>query len=152
MIIADVINLLSNNSGVALSPDGIRKIAAIEGELEPPAELTTFKVHGLEARLGPAAISEIVRRYGAGESARQLATEYDVAPSALVRLLREQSVVVRKRVVDLDETQKLARLYEAGATMAELEEQFGLSHGAVHRALRRAGVVTRPSAPRRKLP
>lgn len=148
---ADVINLLSNNSGVTLTPDGIRKIAAIEGELAPRTELPMFKAHRLEDRLGSEGVAEIVRRFEAGESARQLAEEYQVAASALLRLLRERNVVVRKRVITDNETQELARQYEAGATMAELEATHRLSHGAVFRALRRAGVVTRPSAPRRKL-
>lgn len=144
--LADVITLLSNNSELTLTPVSLRKIAAIEGDdatsiAEPPS----FKAHRLEARLGADAVDEIVRRYTAGESARQLAREHEVAPSALLRLMRERKVVVRKRAVEWAETKELARLYEAGATMAELEERFGLSHGAVHRSLRRAGVSMRPT-------
>ncbi|XPP26038.1 MAG: helix-turn-helix domain-containing protein [Leucobacter sp.] len=137
---------MSNNSELTLTPDGLREIAAIEGDATTPvAESPGFKEHRLGDRLGPDVVDEIVRRYEAGESARQLAQEHGVAPSALLRLMRERNMIVRKRVVEWAETKELAQLYEAGATMVELEEQFGLSHGAVHRALRRAGVTMRPA-------
>lgn len=147
---ADVIDLLSNQVGVALTPEGIRELAAIEGNPEPPSEPSVFKHHRLEARLGLDGVAAVVSRYEAGESANTIAKDLDVAPSALVRLLRNQNVVVRKQVVTSDQSQQLAREYEAGATMAELEQKHQLSHGAVFRALRRAGVETRPSAPRRR--
>lgn len=146
---ADVISLLSNQSDVALTPDGIRRLAATEGDPEPPAEPSVFKHHRLETRLGADGVAVVVSRYEAGESANTIAKDIGVAPSALVRLLRNQNVVIRKRIVTNDETQQLAREYKAGATMAELEQKHQLSHGAVFRALRRAGVETRPSAPRR---
>lgn len=133
-----------------MTPDGIYKIAAIEGDSEPLAVRLAFRAHRLEDRLGGEAVAEIVRRYEAGESARRLAEEHQVAPSALVRLLRSRNVVVRKRVVTDDETQELAREYEGGATMADLERKHGLSHGAVFRALHRAEVAMRESAPRRR--
>lgn len=82
-----------------------------------------------------------MRRYEAGESARSLAAEHSVAASALIRLLRDYNVVVRRRKVADD---------EAGATMAALEDEYCLSHGALHRALHRVGVETRASAPRKK--
>lgn len=151
-----MIDLLSNNSNDGLTVDRIRQLTEVgTGDVatlastqpEPPA----FKLHRLEARLGPEAVTEVVRRYESGESATVIAKDLDVAPSALIRLLRKQNVVVRRQVVTGDKTQQLAREYEAGATMAELEQKHQLSHGAVLRALRRVGVQMRAKAPRRKL-
>lgn len=150
-----MIDLLSNNSHDGLTLDRIRQVTevgvpdpATQANISP--EPSAFKLHRLEARLGPEAVAEVVRLYESGESATAIAKDLDVAPSALIRLLRKQNAVVRRQVVSSDDTQELAREYEAGATMAELEKKHRLSHGAVLRALRRAGVQMRAKAPRRK--
>lgn len=148
--LADVIALLSNQSDVALTPDGIRKLAAEEGGLVPTEEPAAFKIHGLEARLGPEAVAKVVSQYESGESATSIAKNLGVAPSALLRLLVRKRVVVRKHGLTPEKDTILGDEYAAGATMAELEKKHQLSHGAVIRALRRAGVETRPSAPRRR--
>ena len=109
-----------------------------------------YRAQGLPKRLGAKKVEEIVRRYEAGESARSLAAEYGVAASALIRLLRENNVVVRRRKVTDKEARAMARDYTAGATMVDLEDKYRLSHGAVYRALYRVGVETRASAPRKR--
>lgn len=91
-----------------------------------------------------------MRRAQAGESARSLAAKFGVAPSALIRLLREQGVSVQKQTVSEELVAELAREYEAGATMAELEAFHGLSHSPVYRALHQAGVEMAARAPRTK--
>lgn len=148
MHLAGVIHLLSNNSDIALTPDGLRKLAVPSNLREAVVEPPVYQVHRLSARLGPEQVDEIVRRYQRGESATALASEYTIAPSALLRLFRERHVVVRSNRLTSEQDATLAREYEAGATMAELEEKYALSHGAVYRALRRVGVQTRASGRR----
>ena len=109
---------------------------------EPPA----FKHHRLEARLGFATVAEVVSRYKSGESATAIAKDLGVAPSALLRLLSQKQVIVRKHGLTPEQAEMLAREYEAGATMSELEKKHQLSHGAVFRALHRAGLEARESA------
>jgi hypothetical protein len=104
----------------------------------------------LPKRFGPEKVATIVRRHEGGESARSLARKYGVAASAIIRLLGENNVVVKKRKVTDAEARRLATEYEAGAPMREVEVKHGLSHGAVSRALHRVGIDARPSAPRRK--
>ncbi|WP_420898072.1 helix-turn-helix domain-containing protein [Cryobacterium lyxosi] len=147
---AGIIDLLSNNSDLALTPDGLRKLAIPQGLRDTPCEPAEFQLHRLSSRLSAQQIKDIVRRYEAGESARTLASEFGVAPSALLRLLRERNVVVRQQVVTPEQDETMARDYEAGMTMAELEEKHGLSHGAMLRALHRRGVAMRPKAPRQR--
>lgn len=108
-----------------------------------------FQIHRLSARLSAPQIEEVVRRYEAGESARALASESGVAPSALIRLLRERNVVVRMQVVTPDQEVAMAQEYEGGMTVAELETKHRLSHGAVLRVLHRMDVEMRAKAPRR---
>jgi len=102
-------------------------------------------VHRLSGRLSDQQIDEVVQRYESGESARSLAGRFEVAPSALLRLLRERNVVVRRRVVTHEMEQELARDYESGMTVAAIETKHELSHNAVLRALHRAGVEMRKS-------
>jgi hypothetical protein len=142
--------LLSNNSELTFTPDGLRKLAQIQGSREPSSKPAEFRVHRLSARLSPETIGQIVGRYETGESARSLAQEFTLAPSALLRLLREQNVVVRQQVVSPELEQVMAREYEAGLTVAELKDKHGFSHGAVLRSLHRAGVEMRAKAPRKK--
>jgi hypothetical protein len=145
-----MIYLLSNNSEVGLTPDGLRKLTQQRAPRAEETEPPIYQVHRLEARLGAERVEEIVRRYQAGESARSLANEYGVAPSALIRLLRERNVVVRRQIVTPEQEATMAREYEAGATIAELERMHDFSHGAVLRALHRSGAEMRAKAPRRK--
>jgi hypothetical protein len=127
---AGIIDLLPNNSDVTSTPDGLRKLAEPRGSREAPSEPTEFQIHRPSTRLSAEQIDDVVQRYEARESARTLAAESGVAPSALLRLLRERNVVVRRQVVTPDQEETMARDYEAGMTMAELEEKRGLSHGA----------------------
>src|SRR5690554_6810405 len=76
---ADVIDLLSNQVGVALTPDGIRRLAAYNGDLVHIEEPQAFKIHGLEARLGSETVGDVVSRYESGESATSIAKDLSVA-------------------------------------------------------------------------
>ncbi|WP_396654745.1 MULTISPECIES: helix-turn-helix domain-containing protein [unclassified Microbacterium] len=91
-----------------------------------------------------------MRRYEAGESARSLAEKHGVSASAVTNLLRDNAVVVKKRIVTDAEARRMAREYDSGATIRELQTKHELSQGAVARALHRVGVNMRPRAPRRK--
>jgi DNA-directed RNA polymerase specialized sigma24 family protein len=148
--LAGIIDLLSNNSDLTLTPDGLRKLAIPQGPRSDASEPGDFQIHRLSARLSAKQIEDVIRRYEAGESARSLAAEVGIAPSALIRLLRERNVVVRRQTVTPDQEEMMARDYEAGMTVAELKEKHGISHGAVLRALHRLGIEMRSKAPRRK--
>lgn len=91
----------------------------------------SYQPHELSKRLGLDKVDEVVRRSLTGESARSLARELGVAPSALIRMLREQNVDVKTRKVSATEARAMKREYEAGATMTELEKKYGRSHGTV---------------------
>jgi hypothetical protein len=145
-----MIYLLSDNSDSIFTAVKLRELAE-PGELKGnSAPLSTYDVHNLSARLGTGQIDEIVRRYGTGESARLLATESGVAPSAPLRLLRERNVLVCRQLVTPELQSLVAQGYETGMTVAELRGKHVVSHGAVLRALHRTGVTMRAKAPRRR--
>lgn len=112
--------------------------------------MPSYRAQALSLRLSPETVAEIVRRYEEGESARSLAETHGVAASALVRLLRENNVVVKKRKVTDAEARRMAKEYEAGATVREIEAKYALSHGAVLRALHSTQVTMRAKAPRKR--
>lgn len=103
-----------------------------------PIEAPRRRATPLGQRLSRALIDELIRRHSEGESVRILAGEIGVAASALVRLLRDEGLVIEKPKVSEALVRQLAAEYEAGATMRELEQKHGLSHGVVFRALHRA--------------
>ena len=147
---AGIIDVLSNNSDLALTPDGLRKLAIPQGVREAPSAPVEFQIHRLSARLSAEQIDGVIQRYESGESARGLAAEFGIAPSALLRFLRERKVIIRQQVVTPDQEQQMAQEYESGMTMAEIEAEHGLSHGAVLRSLHRSKVEMRAKAPRQK--
>jgi len=133
-----------------LTLEELRDLAVPGTRDEDTEAAVRYRPHGLSGRLGRKKVHDIIRRYEGGESARSVATSYGVSTSAVVNLLRDNSVVVKKRRVTEAEARKLAKEYEAGSTMRELQATYDLSHGAVMRALHRAGVQMRAKAPRRK--
>jgi len=89
-----MIDVLSNNSEVTFTPEELRKLAVSAGSREADPAPMHFQVHRLSARLSPGQLEAIVQRNGAGESATSLAGEFGVAPSALLRLFRQRSILV----------------------------------------------------------
>lgn len=138
---------LSKNESLKFTPSGLRALTKQRPARTATPSETGYRVHGIADRLGKKKVDRILKRYRAGESARSLAREYDVAPSALVRLLRESSVVMRRKVISSETKALLVKGYEEGATIAELEDRHHLSHGSVLRALHKAGVQMRAKTP-----
>lgn len=118
---AGLLDVLSNNSDVTFTPDQLRKLAESSGSREATPPPIPFKVHQLSKRLSTEQIDEVVQRYEAGASAGSLARELGIATSALLRLLRERNVVVRRRLVTAETEQSMAQEYKAGMTVAELQ-------------------------------
>jgi hypothetical protein len=146
--LADVIDVYSNPLDFPFAPDEMRKLALPGLREEGLSAVVDYQPHGVSRRLGPKKVAEAIRRYEGGESARSIAAGFEVSTAAIVNLLRDNAVVVKKRRVTDAEARRMAEEYEAGATMAEIEKKHNLSHGAVLRSLHRSGVAMRAKAPR----
>jgi len=72
-----------------------------------------FSNQSIAVRLSAETVEEIVHRYRTGRSATSLAKELGVAPSALLNLMRERQVVIRKHGFTAERAAVLAREYEA---------------------------------------
>ncbi|MUL45658.1 hypothetical protein FZI85_28350 [Mycobacterium sp. CBMA293] len=105
--------------------------------VEPPAP------HRLDRRLTAAVVSELIAAYQAGETTGVLRQRYGLSQGSVLKLLREQGVVMRRQ--GLSETDKavVAELYRGRATLAQLGTRFGVSPNVVRRALLAAGVTMR---------
>lgn len=102
-------------------------------------------------KLSEEKVQEICRRYQAGESSSEIAEDFDVAPSSILRRLRKCGVTtrlgdgpVRLRKLNEAQIQEAARRYQTGESMSELAQDFGVSDGTISRSLRRHGVAIRP--------
>lgn len=148
LCLAGTLDLCSNLSQSNLTPDFLRKLAALRQRPDGLNKPVSYRPQELSKRLGEKKVAELVRRVKAGESVRSLARELEVSNSALTRMLRAEDAVIAKRTVSDEEAASMAKEYEAGATIRELEAKHGLSHGAVLRSLHRSGVEMRAKAPR----
>ena len=129
----------SNRLDGGRTADELRNLEVLGTRDDGSREQRPYVPQELSRRLGGETVAMLVERSRAGESATSLAKEVGVAPSALIRMLRDHGVEVQKRKVPDGVAQAMATEYKAGATMRDLEAKYGLSHGVVFRALHRVG-------------
>jgi hypothetical protein len=91
----DLEYLLSNNSATTVTADKAKQILAAADAGEAPPVVQTSRTRPW-TRLSPDAQVEVVRRYSSGETSTALAEDFKVAKSTILRILRENSVVVRR--------------------------------------------------------
>jgi hypothetical protein len=94
-------------------------------------------------RLTDLQLSEIVRRYQAGEAANSLAPQFGVHVSTLVHHLRRAGVDPTWGVIDQIDVAEAERLYSSGLSLARVGAALGVSAGTVRNLFVRAGAATR---------
>lgn len=99
----------------------------------------------LQHRLTEEEIGLLVRDYRAGATQKELAAEFGVARTTVIRILQQQGVATRRTVRKLSNEQicQAKLFYEAGQSLATIAQRFGVSMGAVRRELLRAGILLR---------
>lgn len=88
--------------------------------------------------------SDIIKRYNAGESAKQIADSFGVTKSAVERCLKRSGVTLKGVKIDLD-TDTIISLYNSGISQNAIAKQFGVSRSVINRRLLDSGVVIRGS-------
>lgn len=88
-------------------------------------------------------------RYDAGHSTPALARDYRIAKSALLQLLRNEGVPMRKQAITSANAKQAARLYEDGMSITEIVEQIGYSYGTIRKSLHKSAVAMRPKGIKR---
>lgn len=103
----------------------------------------SVRVHKLSQRLHADTITVLVERYTAGATSTELAAEFELVNSSVIKLLRQQGVPIRlPRLSPVDRRQVVA-LYQQGMSQAEIGRRFGRHPGAIWHLLKRAGVLDR---------
>ena len=109
------------------------------------------------------AVQDLVRRYGEGESAKELADALGIDVQRVRRELLAQGVEIRglsaaqvliqrrKRSITPEQGQELRRRYEAGESRLELSKSTGIGYKSLKLALEEAGatLLTRAEAVQR---
>jgi DNA-binding CsgD family transcriptional regulator len=106
----------------------------------------------VQRRLDEHQILELVRRYVAGESVRELAGGFGIHRTTVLEHLAKRDVERRPNRRKLTDAQvaEAARIYKGGGSLEDLGQQFGVSAETVRKELRQAGVTRRPvGRPRR---
>lgn len=110
-----------------------------------PRPVASVRVHAARRRLPTETIQQLVTDYQAGTPSTQLATRYGISKGAVLRLLREQGVPIRRQPMTATKIAQAIQLYRQGLSLAAVGAQLGYDHGTIHRVLRQAGVATRDS-------
>ncbi|WP_298875341.1 helix-turn-helix domain-containing protein [uncultured Microbacterium sp.] len=102
-------------------------------------------------RLSPASQDEVVRRYSDGSAtSTALAEEFKVAKSTILRILRENNVVVRRQPLTGTQVTQAKRLYKSGLSLSEVAAQMSVNQETMRVAIIAAGVKLRPPTGGRK--
>jgi hypothetical protein len=94
-------------------------------------------------RLQPAAVAELIDRYGAGAPANELARQFGVHRHKVAALLQRHGVGLRTVGISEDQVIDAPRLFREGWSLARLGDKFGVADMTVRRYLLLAGVVMR---------
>ncbi|SIS15083.1 hypothetical protein SAMN05880568_3119 [Microbacterium sp. RURRCA19A] len=99
-------------------------------------------------RLTPSERVLVAQRYEAGETSIALASEYGVAKSTILSVLREANVVVRRQSLTPEQVSQAAALYESGRSLSQVAAQLSLKQDTIRLALKAQGVKLRPATGR----
>jgi hypothetical protein len=98
----------------------------------------------LKDRLDEATIAAIVEAYESGTPTTVMTERYQLGKGTILKLLREQGVVLRNPRFAPERIPEATQLYKDGWSLARLGERYGCDATVVRRALLAAGVTLRP--------
>ena len=102
-----------------------------------------------QTSITPALRAELVARYEAGATIRELASWSGAHRQTIVRHLVRVGVELRRFGLDDDQTKAAVKLYRDGMTLAEIAAEFDVAASTVRSCLLRRKVALRPAARRR---
>lgn len=125
----------------------LRRISGSIGDLSRKLEPSTRRSW---KRLSGDQRADVVARYDAGETSTVLASEYGVAKSTILGILRANSVVVRRQPLTAEQVGEAVQLYETGLSLSEAADRLRVNQETMRVAMLAAGVSLR--APTGKAP
>ena len=98
-----------------------------------------------QRRLKQKAVDQLVERYQAGASVRELAVEFGIARTTVLEHLERRGVPRRastRKLTDAD-VQVAAHYYRTGESLETVGKRFGVNTSTIKREFRKAGVEIR---------
>ena len=93
--------------------------------------------------MDPSEIDDLAEAYKAGTSIKDLAGEFEVDRSTILKYLQGMDIQRRRPALDSEQCKEVCRLYQGGLNSSEIGQIFNVSPDTVLRALRRARVRIR---------
>lgn len=116
------------------------KSQSLTSELAPAVTPTVRRW----TRLSPVDRARLAERYELGENSTHLASEYGIAKSTVLGILREHAVVVRRQSLTQQQVAEAAKLYALGHSLSQVATVLSLKQDTIRLALKSAGVELRP--------
>lgn len=88
--------------------------------------------------------AQVVARYEAAETSTALATEYRVAKSTILGILRANNAVLRRQPLTTEQVSEAARLCESGVSLSQVAERLSIDQETVRVAILNVGVALSP--------
>ena len=115
-----------------------------ETEREPTQPVEAASAPRRWTRLSHAERARVVERYEAGEMSTALATEFGVAKTTILAILREANVVRRRQSLTPQQVADATAHYERGCSLSQVAAKMSLKQDTIRLALKAAGVKLRP--------
>jgi hypothetical protein len=99
-----------------------------------------------QRRFSKAQVEQVVARYEAGATVRELVAEFGFDRTTVIRQLRRNNVELRphvRKLTDLKVTEA-AQLYSTGLSTVKVGAIFGVDAETIRKELIRAGIPLRP--------
>jgi DNA invertase Pin-like site-specific DNA recombinase len=93
--------------------------------------------------MNPTELDDLVEAYKAGTSIRDLADEFEIDRSTILKYFQGMDIPRRYPALDPEQCEEVCRLYEGGLNSTEIGEMFEVSADTVLRTLRRNGLTPR---------
>ena len=135
----------SNNS--ALLPPPLVELKKLADLVSNPTSLATpveQVSRSLRRRLEPALVKQIATEYEAGATTPSLCDTYGLSKTGILRLLRDEGVVLRRRPLTSDQVALAKKMYEHGHPIAAIATRLDTSYNNVRQRLIKDGVQLRP--------
>lgn len=122
--------------------DRMRQILGTAEKQEAPV-VQTIRRRRPGTRLSAEAQEAVIRRYSGGETSTALANEFKVAKFTILRILRENSVVVRRQPLTAKQIKQAVMLYGSGRSLSQVAEDMSVNQETMRVAIIKAGVELR---------
>jgi len=93
--------------------------------------------------MDPTEIDDLAEAYKAGKSIKELADEFEIDRSTVLKKLQLVDMPRRYPALDPEQCEQVCRLYEGGLNSTEIGQMFDVSAETVLRTLRRIGIKIR---------